>query len=176
MKPISKSKYFRYILFFILLAGLLPPQHFTMPVEGATASDYNPNSFWYYPWGKSVTHKGVDIFAKAGSNIRSATGGLVVSCGQNPVGGNIVVVLGTKWRFHYYAHLQDINTRRFSWASRGEVIGTVGTSGNAAGKPPHLHYSIFTPLPYFWRCDGDRQGWKKMFLLNPTDYLTELKR
>jgi len=42
----------------------LIPQNLKMPVKGATESDYNANSFWFYPWGKSVTHKGVDIFAK----------------------------------------------------------------------------------------------------------------
>jgi hypothetical protein len=46
----------------IVIVGLILPQKFTMPVEGATKSSYNEKSFWYYPWGKSVTHKGVDIF------------------------------------------------------------------------------------------------------------------
>jgi peptidoglycan LD-endopeptidase LytH len=164
------------LLFFLLatlLLGLLLPQPFTMPVSGATAKDYNPNSFWYYPWGKSVTHKGVDIFAKDGTKITAATSGLVISCGNIKMGGNIVLVLGPKWRLHYYAHLQDITTRSFSWVSRGEAIGTVGTTGNAAGKPPHLHYAIVTAIPYPWRWDGDRQGWKKMFYLNPIDFLKD---
>ncbi len=46
-----------------------------MPVAGATISSYNQNSFWAYPWGKSVTHKGVDIFAKEGTAVLSSTGG-----------------------------------------------------------------------------------------------------
>lgn len=155
----------------VVLVGLLLPQSFTIPVSDATSKDYNPNSFWYYPWGKSVTHKGVDIFAKEGTKVTAATSGLVVSCGNIKMGGNIVLVLGPKWRLHYYAHLKDITTRRFSWVSRGEAIGRVGTTGNAAGKPPHLHYAIVTAIPYLWRWDSDRQGWKKMFYLNPIDYL-----
>lgn len=144
-----------------------------MPVDGATKTSYNEKSFWYYPWGKSVTHKGVDIFAKEGATVRSSTGGLVIYCGQIKRGGNVVLVLGPKWRFHYYAHLQTIKTSTFSRIDRREVIGTVGTSGNAAGKSPHLHYSIITSIPYFWRIDMDHQGWKKMFYLNPIDYLEE---
>ena len=42
---------------------------------------------------------------------------------------------------------------------------------NAQGKSPHLHYAIATLIPYPWRIDSDHQGWKKMFSLNPIDYL-----
>ncbi|MBI1226906.1 MAG: peptidoglycan DD-metalloendopeptidase family protein [Bacteroidetes bacterium] len=160
----------------IILLGLLLPQRYTMPVEGATAKDYNANSFWYYPWGKSVTHKGVDIFAKEGTRVFSATSGLVVFAGQIEMGGKVVFVLGPKWRLHYYAHLQDIKTSTFAWATHGETIGTVGTSGNAVGKSPHLHYAIKTLVPYPWKMDKDRQGWRKMFYLNPIDYLSAQSR
>jgi hypothetical protein len=44
--------------------------------EGATRKSYSQNSFWAYPWGKSVTHKGVDIFAKKGTDVHPATAGL----------------------------------------------------------------------------------------------------
>jgi murein DD-endopeptidase MepM/ murein hydrolase activator NlpD len=169
-QKIHFSKFLLVILATLLL-GLLLPQSFTIPVSGATAKDYNANSFWYYPWGKSVTHKGVDIFAKKGTPVVASTSGLVVRCGNIAMGGNIVLVLGPKWRFHYYTHLQDITTSSFSWLRRGEVIGTVGDTGNAAGKPPHLHYAIVTALPYPWRWDDGRQGWKKMFYLNPIDFL-----
>lgn len=167
------SRLKKTLLFFtiIFLIGILIPQWFSMPVEGATSSDYNQESFWYYPWGKSVTHKGIDIFANKGTRLNAATSGLVLYSGKIEMGGNVVVVLSAKWRIHYYAHLDEITTSSFSWASKGKQIGTVGDSGNAAGKPPHLHYSIVTPIPYPWRIDNDRQGWKKMFYLNPLDYL-----
>lgn len=168
---LKKYKKISLAILVAVLVGLLLPQPLTIPVSGATEKDYNPNSFWYYPWGKSVTHKGVDIFAKKGTPVVAATSGLVVRCGNIAMGGNIVLVLGPKWRLHYYAHLQDITTSSFSWVSRGEAIGTVGDTGNAAGKPPHLHYAIVTALPYPWRWDGDRQGWKKMFYLNPIEFI-----
>ncbi len=154
-----------------MIVGIILPQKFSNPVDGATKSSYNEKSFWYYPWGKSVTHKGVDIFAKEGTTVRSSTNGLVIYCGQIKMGGNVVLVLGPKWRLHYYSHLQTIKTSTFTWSARNEIIGTVGTSGNAIGKSPHLHYSIVTLIPYFWLIDTDRQGWKKMFYLNPIIYL-----
>lgn len=158
-------------LIIMVLVGLIWPQSFENPVQNANKRDYNAQSFWYYPWGKSGTHKGVDIFAKKGTSVNAATGGLVLYCGEFAQGGNVVLVIGPKWRVHYYAHLEATKTHLFSWLSKGEQIGTVGTSGNAKGKSPHLHYSISTLIPYPWRVDQSPQGWKKMFYLNPIDFL-----
>jgi peptidoglycan LD-endopeptidase LytH len=168
-----KSKKILLAIFILVIIGFLVPENFTMPVSGASKSNYNQASFWYYPWGKSITHKGVDIFAKEGTQIHSATNGFVIYAGKINMGGNIVLILSPKWKLHYYAHLKDINTTKFSLVRNKTSIGTVGTTGNAIGKPPHLHYSIVTIIPYFWRIDSDRQGWKKMFYLNPIDYLNE---
>jgi murein DD-endopeptidase MepM/ murein hydrolase activator NlpD len=163
-------KKFALILIFIVVAGLGLPQNLKIPVQGADKSSYNAKSFWYYPWGKSGTHKGVDIFAKAGTEVISSSAGLVVYTGKIKLGGNVVLVLGQKWRLHYYAHLKEIKTSTLNWVSQGNQIGTVGTSGNAAGKPPHLHYLITSLLPLPWRIDSSVQGWKKMFYLNPIEY------
>ncbi|WMJ72129.1 M23 family metallopeptidase [Cytophagaceae bacterium ABcell3] len=166
----TKKKKAVITLLIIIIAGLAIPQHLHMPVAGATKADYHPQSFWYYPWGKSVTHKGVDIFAREGTEIFSATTGLVLFAGDVPMGGKVVFVIGPKWRLHYYAHLKEISTSPFTFVSHKALLGTVGTTGNARGKAPHLHYSIVTPIPYPWRIDSDRQGWKKAFYLNPIDY------
>lgn len=155
----------------VFLIGLLIPQSFEMPVENASKADFNKDSFWYYPWGKSGTHKGVDIFAKAGTSLHSATPGLVLYTGNLSLGGKVVLVLGPKWRFHYYAHLDEISTSSFRFINTKTQIGTVGNTGNAAGKPAHLHYSILTLVPYVWRIDTAPQGWLKMFYLNPIDFL-----
>jgi peptidoglycan LD-endopeptidase LytH len=158
----------------LVIIGFLLPQNLRMPVEGATHEDYNPDTYWYYPWGKSVTHKGVDIFAKAGTKLYPATNGLIVYSGHMHLGGNVILILGPRWRFHYYAHLQRSGVKSFTWVTKNKVVGYVGSSGNAAGKPPHLHYSIVTPIPYVWRIDHSKQGWKKMFYLNPVDYLNKI--
>lgn len=141
-----------------------------MPVRGATSSDYNSDSFWHHPWGRSITHKGVDVFARKGTSIHSSTAGVVVYTGYASSGGNVVLVFGPKWRLHYYAHLDSILVKRFDLVNKERKIGSVGDSGNAVGKSPHLHYAIFTPIPYPWRIDSDVQGWRKMFYLNPIAY------
>jgi murein DD-endopeptidase MepM/ murein hydrolase activator NlpD len=165
----------RYILItclsVILVIGFLLPQDIQMPVKGASSNSYHPKSYWAYPWGKSITHKGVDIFAKKGTEIKSATNAFVLLKGFYYPAGNFVVTIGPKWRFHYYAHLHEIHTTLFSFLTRDSVIGTVGDTGNAKGKQHHLHYVIATPFPYFWRLDRGVQGWMKMFILNPIPYL-----
>ena len=167
----SLLKKVKYILLLLVVIGFLIPQNLKMPVQGATKADYNAKSFWYYPWGKSGTHKGVDIFAVEGTQVNAATKGLVLYVGNIKYGGNVVFILGPKWRLHYYAHLKEIRTSSFSMVTNHTQIGTVGSSGNAKGKQAHLHYSIATIIPYFWRIDFSHQGWKKMFYLNPIYYI-----
>ncbi|WP_206197583.1 hypothetical protein [Terrimonas sp.] len=70
-------------------------------------------------------------------------------------------------------HLDSIKTNAFSLVSYKTIIGIVSATGNAAGKPPHLHYTIKTIIPYPWRIDKSKQGWKKMFYLNPVELLNK---
>lgn len=169
----SRKKKIGFVILIILIFGFCLPETFHMPVQNAHTADYNSQSFWYYPWGKSGTHKGVDIFAKKGTPVLAATGGIVLYSGTMGMGGNVLIILGPKWRLHYYAHLQKQEVSTLNIVSACDKIGLVGTSGNAQGKSPHLHYSITTILPYFWRADDAPQGWKKMFYLDPTPNLNE---
>jgi len=172
---LSKRKVAWLIVAVVVLSGLLIPQRVVMPVDGGSRTSYNNKSFWYYPWGRSGTHKGVDIFARKGTAVKAATPGWVVFAGELGVGGNVVLILGPKWRVHYYAHVDKIETSLFAWASSQRRIGTVGDTGNAKGKSPHLHYTIISLIPLPWRIDDSRQGWKKMFYLNPIEYLERRK-
>ena len=157
----------------IILIGFLIPQNLKMPVIGADSNSYNHETFWYEGWGSSIVHKGVDVFAKKGTSIHSATWGIVLAAMELGKGGKFVVTLGPKWRLHYYAHLNEIKTQPFSFVTQNTEIGTVGNSGNAATTPAHLHYGIGTLIPYPWRMDDAPLGWQKMFYLNPIDYLQE---
>ena len=155
----------------LVTIGLLLPQNFVIPVQNAVKGNWDDETFWYYPWGQSIVHKGVDIFAAEGTPVLSATEGVVVSVEKTGNGGNVIYVLGPKWRLHYYAHLQSVETYFGAYVHTGAIVGKVGNTGNAATTPPHLHYSIQTLVPYLWRWDSDVMGWKKMFYLNPTYYL-----
>ena len=155
----------------IILIGLLIPQNLKMPVVGADNNSYNHETFWYEGWGSSIVHKGVDVFAKKGTSVHSSTKGIVLVTTEYGKGGKFVLVLGPKWRIHYYAHLDEIKTKRFAFVDQDTEIGTVGNTGNAINTPAHLHYGIGTLVLYPWRIDKAPLGWQKMFYLNPIDYL-----
>lgn len=151
----------------VIIIGFLVPERLVIPVDGATVSDWNKGTFWYEPWGASGVHKGIDIFAPKGKDVIAASGGLVMYQGGNDLGGNVLLVLGPKWRLHYYAHMETSVASIGDFVRGGETIGTVGNSGNAAGKQSHLHFVILTIFPYPWLLDTGTQGWKKMFYLDP---------
>jgi peptidoglycan LD-endopeptidase LytH len=162
----------------LLIGGFLIPEAARIPVDGATRKDWNPKSFWFEPWGQSGVHKGIDIFAAQGTPVVSAVPGVVISGvpgvviyrGQLGIGGNVVAVLGPKWRVHYHAHLAETSHQPL-FVMPGQPIGAVGTSGNAAGKPPHLHYAVLSVIPLPWRFSTATQGWKRIFFLNPAEVI-----
>ena len=132
---------------YIIIAGLLLPQTAVIPVQNATSKDWIPYSYWHHPWGKSGVHKGIDIFAKQGTPVLSSAAGIVLFKGHIKLGGNVVAVIRPKWHLCYYAHLQSTDAHVLEWVNSGESIGMVDTTGNAAGKPAHLHFSIITLIP-----------------------------
>lgn len=157
----------------IVLIGFIIPEDNNIPVSGASKSDWNKDTFWYEPWGSSGVHKGVDIFASKGTAVIAPANMLILYKGTINKGGHIVVGLGPKWRLHYFAHLDSIEDSLGVFSKAGHQIGTVGDSGNAKGKQPHLHFSIVSLIPYIWRMDSSTQGYKKAFYLNPIDYFTD---
>lgn len=159
----------------ILIIGYLIPYGFENPVEGATRNDYNQLSYWYYPWGTSVTHKGVDIFKKKGTPVHPASEiEWVLYAGKTPgKGGNVVVTLAPKWRLHYYAHLDQVDAAPLSVVNHSSTLGTAGNSGNAANTPSHLHFGIGSLIPKPWDMDKSPDGWKKIFYINPVEHLNK---
>lgn len=146
----------------VFVVVMLLPKDIQNPVEGCGKGSYNPNSFWH-PWGNH-NHRGIDIFAKKGTVVHPAIGGIVVFTGHNNLGGNIVCVLSSGFRLHYYAHLDRIDTHAGAFVNSKSVIGKVGNTGNAAKTPSHLHYSIASPIPQGdWRFDPKMP----LFYINP---------
>ena len=118
---------------------------FVAPVKGCTKNSYSQDDFLSPRNGHK--HKGIDIFAKSGTPVLSATNGIVIySGGGFKLGGNIVLIMDPHLRYHYYAHLSEIETHKFAFVKLGTEIGKVGNTGNAIHTPSHLHYSISNPF------------------------------
>jgi peptidoglycan LD-endopeptidase LytH len=120
------------------------PTSLPVPVEGVERSDLRDT--WGAARSEGRRHEGIDIFAPRGTQVLSAAHGVVLYRGWNRLGGKTLTVLGPGGYRHYYAHLDQYDTPGTGdWVEQGEVLGYVGTTGNAAGTPPHLHYGIYAP-------------------------------
>lgn len=160
-------------LLLIITAGYLIPNNTSSPITKNNITKIDPESFWYYPWGESGVHKGIDIFCEKGTDILSPVSGFVIKKGHGSVAGNYIYIIGPKWRTYYFAHLDTMLVKTYKYINRGDVIGKVGNTGNAADKPAHLHYTIETMFPYIWLYDTKSvEGWKKMFYMNPVKQLS----
>jgi peptidoglycan LD-endopeptidase LytH len=172
IKMIRKIKLFLLALLGIIFFGFLIPSNALSPIEKNNLTKIDPASFWYYPWGESGVHKGIDIFCDSGTLIKAPVSGFVIEKGYGNVSGNYIYILGPKWRTYYFAHADTVFIKKLSYVTKGDVIAKVGNTGNAKGKPFHLHYTIETIFPYPWLYDKkDIEGWRKMFYLNPNKYL-----
>ena len=67
--------------------------------------------------------------------------------------------------------MEESSAHLLQLVSRGDAVGKVGTSGNAAGKAPHLHYAVLQLIPRIWKATGAAQGWKRMFFVDPNELL-----
>lgn len=130
-----------------------PDAKLAMPLEDVRKNEITDT--WQAPRGDGRKHEGQDIFARRGAPILSATNGYIYKIGENNLGGQTVSVISKGARIYYYAHL-DSYARGIHVGDRvttRTVLGYVGTTGNAQGTPPHLHFGVYTlmgainPLP-----------------------------
>lgn len=97
--------------------------------------------------GGARSHQGTDLFDQKGTPILSVSEGTVERIGWNRLGGERVGVRGKDGNYYYYAHLDTINPelRVNQIIKPGELIGTMGNTGDAITTPDHLHFGIELP-------------------------------
>ena len=143
------------MILYVHVAGLYtkdPDKNLSMPLKDVKKGQIA--NTWHAPRGDRL-HEGQDIFAPRGTPILSATSGYVVKIGEDNLGGHTVSVIGDGGRKYYYAHLDAYasNLEVGDYVTRKTVLGYVGSTGNADGTPPHLHFGVYTttgaidPLP-----------------------------
>ena len=143
-----------------------------LTAKGYVFPVYGPSSFIdTFRAARATTswHHGQDIFAPLGAPVLAVADGTLFSVGWNDVGGNRFWLQDRHGNQFYYAHLSAFsplatNGRR---VRAGDVIGFVGTTGDAAGTPPHLHFEIHPLGLLYLGYDG---------VINPWPWLVAWKR
>jgi len=117
------------------VAGPLPADwpygsgHFTWPVYGWLSQSYR------------YDHRAIDIAAPQGAPVTAADRGVVLRAGWNHQGYGQFVIIDHKIDYvTLYAHLDRVLVQEGEVVGQGQVIGTVGSTGNSTG--PHLHFEI----------------------------------
>jgi len=103
-------------------------------------------------------HEAVDIMAPRGTPVRAVDDGRIAKLFTSVPGGKTIYQFDATDTFtYYYAHLDRYadGLAEGAFVTRGEVIGYVGSTGNAAPNAPHLHFAIFRlgALHQWWKGD-----------------------
>jgi peptidoglycan LD-endopeptidase LytH len=122
---------------------LLAARHLVVPVQGVARTRLQDT--YEAPRSLGRKHRAIDIMAPWGTPVLAADDGRVEKIARNRSGGLTVYQVDGSGRFvYYYAHLAGYpdDLREGQRVRRGDVIGYVGTTGNAAENAPHLHFQV----------------------------------
>ncbi len=107
---------------------------FIWPVKGKLLSKYGKSKEGFY-------NDGINIDSKIGTKVISSQAGKVIYCGNEIPGyGNLILIKHSKNWITAYAHLNEVFTEKGKNVNKGEMIGSVGNTGNV--RSPQLHFEI----------------------------------
>ncbi|WP_317622950.1 peptidoglycan DD-metalloendopeptidase family protein [Thiohalobacter sp.] len=118
--------------------GRQPELNFTLPVNGPVSSPFGLRRFFNRQPRKP--HSGLDLAAPRGTPVQAPAPGVVLDTGDFFFNGNTVFIDHGQGLVSMYCHMDHIQVRPGQAVARGEVIGTVGSTGRVTG--PHLHWSV----------------------------------
>ena len=140
-----------------------------LPVQGIAATQLL-DTFSDARSGGRV-HDAIDIMAPAGTPVLAVADGSVEKLFDSKLGGLTLYQFNPQRSVaYYYAHLQGYapGIAEKQAVKRGQVIGYVGSTGNASPDAPHLHFAIFQL--------GPEQQWWKGTAVNPYPQLGGVNR
>lgn len=125
-----------------------------VPVRGVTRAQLD--NTYEDSRGSGRVHEAIDIMAARGTPVLAVADGTVEKLFTSDRGGLTIYQFEPSGRYaYYYAHLDHYadDLEEDDALKQGEVIGYVGSTGNASDDAPHLHFGIFELTP-------ERQWWK----------------
>jgi len=144
-------------------------QEIAMPLQGIDADSLR-SSFYASRGGGLRRHEALDIMAPRFTPILSAAKGRILKLFTSVAGGLMVYAADSSERFILmYAHLDHYapGIRDGMRLERGELIGYVGSTGNASATAPHLHFAILR--------SPDVRRWSKGTAIDPLPVLRDAK-
>jgi peptidoglycan LD-endopeptidase LytH len=132
----------------------LDARNLAIPVQGI-APDKLVRSFHETRSG-SRDHEAIDILAPTGTPVIAVEDGTIAKLFVSKAGGITIYQFDPGRQYsYYYAHLDRYadGLKEGATVHRGQVLGYVGTSGNAPKNTPHLHFAVFrlTPEKQWWQ-------------------------
>ncbi len=105
--------------------------------------------------GATREHEALDILAPRNTPVRAVEGGRIARLFLSKAGGITVYQFDPSERYcYYYAHLERYadGLKEGDIVTKGQLLGYVGTSGNAPPDAPHLHFAVFrlTDEKHWW--------------------------
>jgi murein DD-endopeptidase MepM/ murein hydrolase activator NlpD len=137
----------------------LRDRNLEVPVAGVGRDDLRDT---FHDGRGGRAHEALDIMAPRHTPVRAVEDGRIVKLFSSKAGGFTIYMFEPSETYcYYYAHLDRYaaGLREGQTVRRGEVIGYVGSTGNASPDAPHLHFAIFRLTP-------ERQ-WSKGEPINP---------
>ena len=131
----------------------LTHRKFEIPVEGVKP-DQLVDSFNDRRSGTRA-HEAIDILAPRNTPVKAVDEGTIARLFESKAGGTTVYQFDPTEQFcYYYAHLERYadGLHEGDKVKKGQILGYVGTSGNAPKDTPHLHFAIFklTSAKHWW--------------------------
>ncbi len=135
-------------------ASISPGQRLLIPVEGVAAAQLTDTFDDARSQGRR--HDAIDIMAPHGSRVLAAADGTVEKLFNSERGGITLYEFDADQHFvFYYAHLAEYapGIVEGKQLHQGELIGYVGSTGDASADAPHLHFevSVLGPEKHWWR-------------------------
>ena len=141
------------------------PDALSMPVQGVLPADLR-DTYTDRRGGGTRGHEALDIMAPRGTPVLAVDDGRIAKLFLSQPGGITIYQFDLSGRFaYYYAHLDGYaaGLAEGQTVRRGQLLGYVGSSGNASPDAPHLHFAIF-------RLDGEKRWWTGV-PINPLPYM-----
>lgn len=112
---------------------------FIQPVKGRLSTPYGHTRYVNGKYDKA--HMAIDLAAKTGTPVKATNDGIVVLADSLYLTGNSIYIDHGMELFSQYIHLSKMYVKPGKRVKRGEIIGTVGSTGFSTG--PHLHFAFW---------------------------------